>query len=201
MHGSIFCSAGNSGSCNDFRRAGGWRVVRRGNSSRSSRSKVVKVVCLEVFSFSASDFRLGLQSHHGEADEGASCASDGGKARCSPGHSRALSRRLARLFPELRFDPLGSVLWILRSGYRVFHPGGSAGSGRSDEEAVLPGAGGFYHAGKQRKPFRNGPNLGKYERRDAAKLLTVAGMASEGNFADVSSTISSVVWLFEVRAH
>lgn len=51
------------------------------------------------------------------------------------------------------------------------------------------------------KPFRNGPNLRKYERRDAANLPTVAGFASEGNFADVSSTISSVVWFFEVRTH
>lgn len=49
MHGSIFCCAGDSGSCNDFHRAGGWRVVPRGKRSRRLRSKVVKEVRLEVF--------------------------------------------------------------------------------------------------------------------------------------------------------
>lgn len=49
MHGSIFSSAGNPGSYNDFHRAECWRVVPQGSSSGTLRSKVVKVVCLEVF--------------------------------------------------------------------------------------------------------------------------------------------------------
>ena len=147
MHGSIFSSGRNSGSCDDFRAAECWRVVPQGNGSRHLRSKVVKVVCFEFFFLSAYGFRLGLQNHHGEA--GASCASDGGKARCLPGGKRAFSRRLVGFFLERRLNSLGSVLWILRSGYRVFHPGGSAGSGRTDEEAVLSGTRGFHHAGRQ----------------------------------------------------
>lgn len=153
MHGSIFSSGRDSGGCDGLRGAEGWRVVPQGSSSRHSRSKVVKVVCLEVFfPLSASGFRLGPQSHHGEADRGASCASVGGMARCVPGEGRASSRRLVGVFPERRPASLGSLFWILPSGYRVFHPGGGAGSGRPDEEAVLAGTRGFHHAGKRSFP-------------------------------------------------
>lgn len=93
---------------------------------------------------------LQTHSHHGEAAGGQTSAFHAEYARRSRGYTPSRSRGLLGfLCAELRPNVRGSFLWILRSRDGVFHPGRGASSGRSDEEAVLSGAGSLHHAGKR----------------------------------------------------